>query len=275
MMSVAGGWFFLMACEMFMLGNRDLRLAGPGLLSANGRKRREYPMRSSGDMGVMIGIIVLIDQLVWRPVIAWAEKFKFEQVESSRCSAYSPVLDFLRASKILPFRRCVITLRPAREWPDSLFRKEMCRGAGGRGKVECGLEVDIPSGTRRRAGRISLRLRRNDCLLADFTGPEFCAEFFWERARHSCAWKFTLLLAGCGRFRRACCRAEAQDSRRWRSRSYRSPRPFPPRLYFLSFCCPDSCRRRLGMGSIVLLLLGTQWYMLFNVIAGATAIPRI
>ena len=30
MMSVAGGWFFLMACEMFVLGNRDLRLAGLG-----------------------------------------------------------------------------------------------------------------------------------------------------------------------------------------------------------------------------------------------------
>ena len=41
MVSVAGGWFFLMACEMFVLGDRDFRLPGPRLLSADrGQQRR-------------------------------------------------------------------------------------------------------------------------------------------------------------------------------------------------------------------------------------------
>ena len=61
----------------------------------------------------MVAIIVLIDQLVWRPIIAWAEKFKFEQVEAAE-PARSPILDLLRRSKIIPFAARVI-FRPARE----------------------------------------------------------------------------------------------------------------------------------------------------------------
>ena len=113
MMSVAGGWFFLMACEMFTLGDRDLRLPGLGSYlqtAANAGNTRAIWW----GMGVMIGIIVVIDQLVWRPVIAWAEKFKFEQVESTDAPR-SAVLDLLRSSRILPFFSR-LTVRPAREF---------------------------------------------------------------------------------------------------------------------------------------------------------------
>ena len=76
MMSVAGAWFFLMACEQF--GNFRLPGLGSYLQAAadNGDTR-------SIVLGIltMVAVIVLIDQVVWRPVIAWAEKFKLEQVE--------------------------------------------------------------------------------------------------------------------------------------------------------------------------------------------------
>jgi NitT/TauT family transport system permease protein len=94
MMSVAGGWFSLMVCEMFVLGNRDLRLPGLGsyLQSAsNAGDTRAIIWR----LAVMIALIILLDRLVWRPVIAWSEKFKFEQVEASD-PPRSPVLEFLR-----------------------------------------------------------------------------------------------------------------------------------------------------------------------------------
>jgi NitT/TauT family transport system permease protein len=39
----------------------------------------------------MIAVIVLMDQLIWRPIIAWAEKFKFEQVEAAQ-TPRSPIL---------------------------------------------------------------------------------------------------------------------------------------------------------------------------------------
>src|SRR5580704_1852700 len=112
MMSVAGGWFFLMACEMFTLGNRDLRLPGLGSYLQTAANAGDTRAIFWG-LGVMIGIIILIDQIIWRPVIAWAEKFKFEQVESVD-APQSPVLDLLRSSRILPFI-ARFTVRPASE----------------------------------------------------------------------------------------------------------------------------------------------------------------
>src|SRR5579864_2527201 len=99
MMSVAGGWFALMACEMFVLGSRDFRLPGLGSYLQTAA--------SAGDtrsilLGVttMIAVIVLLDQFVWRPVIAWAEKFKIEQVESTDLPQ-SWVLNLLQHSSSL------------------------------------------------------------------------------------------------------------------------------------------------------------------------------
>ena len=71
MMSVAGGWFFLMACEMFVLGSRDFRLPGLGSYlqtAANAGNTRAILW----GVLTMIGTIILLDQIVWRPVIAWA-----------------------------------------------------------------------------------------------------------------------------------------------------------------------------------------------------------
>ena len=83
MMSVAGAWFFLMACEQF----GDFRLPGLGsylqAAADNGDTRSIL-------LGIltMVAVIVMIDQFVWRPVIAWAEKFKMEQVESASVSHF-------------------------------------------------------------------------------------------------------------------------------------------------------------------------------------------
>ena len=52
----------------------------------------------------MLGIIVLADQLIWRPVIAWSNKFKFEQVEST-ARVRSPILYALQNSKFLIYTR--------------------------------------------------------------------------------------------------------------------------------------------------------------------------
>src|SRR5437660_2380083 len=98
MMSVAGGWFFLMACEMFVLGDRDFRL--PGLGSYLQVAAGAGDMRGIlWGMAVMIAVIVLLDQFVWRPVIAWADKFKFESVEGAAPRSF--VLTLLRQSGIL------------------------------------------------------------------------------------------------------------------------------------------------------------------------------
>src|ERR1035437_6942665 len=112
MMSVAGGWFFLMACEMFVLGSRDFRLPGLGsyLQTAAGAGDTRSILWG---VATMIAVIVLMDQFIWRPVIAWAEKFKVEQVESSDAPR-SWVLDLLQRSASLAYLRKKIW-RPTRE----------------------------------------------------------------------------------------------------------------------------------------------------------------
>ena len=97
MVSVAGGWFFLMACEMFALGT--------GISGCRGwvricRLRRGLEIIQAITWGLltMIAIIVATDQLIWRPVIAWSDKFKFEQVESAT-RVRSPLLHLLQHSR--------------------------------------------------------------------------------------------------------------------------------------------------------------------------------
>ena len=99
MVSVAGGWFFLMACEMFVLGKRDFRLPGLGSYLQSAASAGDTAAIIWG-ISAMIGVVVLIDQLVWRPAIAWSDKFKLEQVESSAAHS-SLVLNLLRKSPLL------------------------------------------------------------------------------------------------------------------------------------------------------------------------------
>src|SRR5205807_8503011 len=73
MMSVAGGWFFLMACEMFVLGKRDFRLPGLGSFLETAASSGNTRAILWG-VAAMITVIVLLDQLVWRPIIVWADK---------------------------------------------------------------------------------------------------------------------------------------------------------------------------------------------------------
>ena len=101
MMSVAGGWFFLMACEMFVLGSRDFRLPGLGSYLQTAANAGDTRAILWG-VTTMIGTIVVIDQIIWRPVIAWAQKFKLEQV-SGEAAPRSPILTLLRSSRLLPF----------------------------------------------------------------------------------------------------------------------------------------------------------------------------
>ena len=130
MMSVAGGWFFLMACEMFVLENHDLRLPGLGSYLQTAANAGDTRAILWGVV-VMVAVIVLMDQVVWRPIIAWSEKFKFEQVEASQ-TPHSPVLDLLRRSRILS-RTVRATVAPARETLTLYFGRQHASSRGGRG----------------------------------------------------------------------------------------------------------------------------------------------
>ena len=268
MMSVAGGWFFLMACEMFILGDRDLRLPGLGSYlqtAANAGNTRA----SIWGVVTMVGVIVLMDQLIWRPIIAWAEKFKFEQVEAVE-TPHSPVLEFLRRSKIIPLAAQAL-VRPLQERLNKYFAA----------RAESRNKITRVNNIRQWITRIALALAllaigyafiKMIYLLGTVTTPEIRTVFIGAGATFLRVEAVLLLAAlwtipagviiGLNPRLSAVMQPLAQIAS-----SIPATALFPIILLFLI--------RAGGMGicSMVLLLLGTQWYILFNVIAGASAIP--
>jgi NitT/TauT family transport system permease protein len=269
MMSVAGGWFFLMACEMFVLGGRDLRLPGLGSYLQTAANAGDTRAIFWGVL-VMIGVIVLIDQLIWRPVIAWAQKFKFEQVEAAE-TPHSPVLDLLRSSRILPLI-AQVSFRPALERMNLYFVK---RGAERR-------DAPRPRAVAKWLSRgglalllagIGFAIFKMCAMLVTTRGSELRAIFIGAGATFLRV-EFTLALAALwtipvgviiGLHPRLSAIAQpiAQVAA-----SVPATALFPIILLMLI-----RAGGGLGIGSLVLLLLGTQWYILFNVIAGASALP--
>ena len=268
MMSVAGGWFFLMACEMFVLGNRDLRLPGLGSYLQTAANAGDTPAILAG-LAVMIGVIVLLDRLVWRPVIAWAEKFKFEQVEAAEVPR-SRILDMLRRSRLLALVS-EKSLMPVREALDLYFAKAH-PASSTPAKRRMSYWVAWIVGSLALVG-LAYAIVRMLALAASISWPDLRAIFLGAAATFLRV-EFVLLLAalwtipvgtvvGLHPKLSAIAQPLAQIAA-----SVPATALFPIILLLLI-----RVGGGLGIGSIVLLLLGTQWYILFNVIAGATAIP--
>lgn len=269
MMAVAGGWFFLMACEMFVLGNRDFRLPGLGSYLQTAAGAGDTSAILWG-LGAMVGVVVALDQLVWRPVICWANKFKFEETEGAE-TPRSPILDALRRSRVLAFlrqraieplrervvrwaarpsdaprERQVSTMR--RVWLVSIF-VVVGLGAVGYGLAMAGLMmVGLGSNEMREIahGAVATMLRVTAALLigALWTIPVGVAIGFSPRL------------------------ARVAQPVAQIAASVPATALFPVVLLILIHVGGG-----LGVASILLMLLGTQWYLLFNVIAGAIAIP--
>lgn len=100
MMSVAGGWFFLMASEMFVLSGRDFRLPGIGSYLMTAANKGNMTALFSG-LAMIILIIIATDQLIWRPLIAWSHRFKTELKEEESDTQESVLLIIIQRSRIL------------------------------------------------------------------------------------------------------------------------------------------------------------------------------
>jgi NitT/TauT family transport system permease protein len=266
--SVAGGWFFLMACEMFVLGKRDFRLPGLGSYLQSAASAGDTTAITWG-IAAMIGVVVLIDQLVWRPAIAWSDKFKLEQVESSSAHS-SPSLNLFRKSPLLARLREGVTTplmervylssarRPQRDAnaPPSNWQKAFMVLAGiialllilhgviqglllMKGITRSDLFTTLES-----AGATFLRVMAALVIASAWAIPAGVAIGFNPRL------------------------ARIAQPLAQIAASVPATALFPVLLLGLV-----SLGGGLNTGSVLLMLLGTQWYILFNVIAGAIAIP--
>jgi NitT/TauT family transport system permease protein len=272
MMSVAGGWFFLMACEMFVLGQRDFRLPGLGsfLQTAAGQGNTSAVL-----WGVlaMVAVIVMLDQLAWRPIIAWADKFKFEQVESSGTTQASLFTLLGRATLVIRLYRRAI--RPVFDWLTATFASSARRAVQ---------TLNVPSQNRLRlfTGYLFLAAILVGLCFAVFHAAGELSDLRREdylSLLHSTALTFvrvnSALILG------ALWTVPVGVAIGFSPRLARIAQPlaqlaasipatalFPVILLFLI-----PLRGGIELAAMLLMLLGTQWYLLFNVIAGAMAIP--
>ncbi len=268
MMSVAGGWFFLMACEMFVLGSRDFRLPGLGSYLQTAASNGDTPAILWG-IATMIAVIVLLDQFVWRPVIAWAEKFKIEQVESADAPR-SWVLNLFRHSRGLAALR-KRTVQPLSEKLMLYFAREksveeMEKTSATRVWVIRVLAVALLTGMGYGIVRVVMLLTGLDHTEVSEVGVGLLATFVRVNLALLLGALWTIPVGVAIGFNPRLARI-AQPLAQIAA-SVPATALFPVVLLLLI-----RVGGGLGIGSIALLLLGTQWYILFNVIAGAIAIP--
>jgi NitT/TauT family transport system permease protein len=99
MMSMSGSWFFIVASEAITVGNTTITLPGIGAYLA--RATDEKNLAAVGWVILaMIVVIILYDQLLFRPLVAWADKFRFEQT-GAQVTPSSWVLDLFQRSRLL------------------------------------------------------------------------------------------------------------------------------------------------------------------------------
>src|SRR6202167_913439 len=99
MMEMAGGWFFVVASEAITVGNTTVTLPGIGSYVALGIQKQNLPAIGYAILTMLL-VIIAYDQLLFRPVVAWADKFKFEQTASATAPT-SWMLDLFRRPRAL------------------------------------------------------------------------------------------------------------------------------------------------------------------------------
>ncbi|WP_026441434.1 ABC transporter permease [Pseudacidobacterium ailaaui] len=272
MVSVAGGWFFLMVCEMFPVGDRQFRLPGLGSYLQTAASTGNSLAMTYGLL-TMVAIIVLTDQLVWRPVIDWSDKFKFENVEAAD-RVKSPVLAALRHSNMLAAIQRHTLVPLSESIYRSLARRNAKRLASSeqkpRSRVAAFLSWLLLIVV---LGVVCFAAFKAILLLKQVPRSEVgtillgaVATFFRVNISLLLAAAWTIPVGVAIGFNPRLARI-AQPLAQIAA-SFPATALFPVILIGLM-----KLGAGLSIGSVALMMLGTQWYILFNVIAGAMAIP--
>jgi NitT/TauT family transport system permease protein len=269
MMSISGGWFFVVASEAITVGDTTVTLPGIGSYVALAIKEQNLPAIGYAILAMFL-VILAYDQLLFRPVVAWADKFRFEQTASASVPT-SWVLDLFRRTRALraltyPFaalNKAVSNLHVA--LPSSL-RMRTKRGPPSRMVDAAWLAIIIAS-TGYAAWRIyhylSATLSPGDVVSAVGYGFITLARVVVLIALATLIWVPVGVWIGL----RPKLAERIQPLAQFLA-------AFPANLAFPVFVVVIV---RYGLNPNVwlspLMILGTQWYVLFNVIAGATAFP--
>jgi NitT/TauT family transport system permease protein len=268
MMSMSGSWFFVVASEAISVGNTTVTLPGIGSYISLAIERQD--LRAVGwAIGTMLVVILIYDQLLFRPLVAWADRFRFEQ-EAGILPPRSWVLNVLRRSRLVD--------RVAQPC-SSLWRRSLRLPLSDDAKP-------LDASQRGRRGWLA--------LLAGALAIALAAFLLWQVVRFATE-EVTLadlgatILLGFATLTRIVVLI-AVASVIWvpigvwvGTRPHVANMVQPVAQFLAAF--PANLLFPIVVSGIVawqlnpniwlspLMILGTQWYILFNVVAGASAIP--
>ncbi len=274
MVSWAGGWFFLMASEIFTVGSRDFRLPGLGSYLQTASNQGNVPAILLG-LGTLVLVIVLLDQLVWRPILVWADKFKVEMVESDTPPEswfydllkgswlgqrftrrfWHPLMEWLDAKLARLFKSRIVfevTEPSAKSRPSLaaiLIGLVVVAGLVYAGIQAAGLLITLPLSDYGRilSGVLSTLLRVAIALVIAVVWTIPVGVLIGSNRRVANILQPIIQIVA----------------------SIPATALFPVLVLALI-----SVTGGLDVPAVLLMLLGTQWYLLFNVIAGTSAIPQ-
>ncbi|MGC3987198.1 MAG: ABC transporter permease subunit [Pseudorhodoferax sp.] len=270
MMSMSGGWFFVVASEAISVAHQDIKLPGVGSYIALAIEARDLPAIGWA-IACMLVAILLYDQLLFRPLVAWADKFRFEE-SGADAAPRSWLLDWLHRAR---------SVQGVAGW----CRQQLARTLTLFRRSHDGTSI------RARPRTASARLERAwDALLA--AGVLFAiarlvqfvhAEVGWHEVAH------VFVLGGYTLVRVLVLIALAAlvwvpigvwigMNPRWAGRLQALAQflaAFPANLFFpVAVVLVVHHKLDPDVWLSPLMVLGTQWYILFNVIAGASSIPN-
>ena len=266
MMSMAGAWFFLMINESFQLGNQDYRLPGVGSYMSVAVERGDKAAMAWALLAMLI-MIVMLDQMIWRPLLAWSQRFKMEEGAAGEEDT-TWFLTLLRRSRLMRLLRHFLSRRrhevrqQIARLPEAVPAHPRWLDVTGWG-IAAGIALLL----------LSAAIWKLTALLSILPGAQ---------------WGDLLLRGGVtlGRILIATLLATLWTlpvglaiglSPRLSKRLQpvvQIVAAFPaPMLFSVTIAALLRYGLGLNIGSVLLLLLGGQWYLLFNIIAGASAIP--
>ncbi|MCL4558919.1 MAG: ABC transporter permease subunit [Deltaproteobacteria bacterium] len=267
MMSFAGGWFFLSVNEAFVLGKQSYMLRGIGayMSVAQGQSNARAMVYSLIAMGI---IIALVDRLLWKPLIVWSGKFKIEDTSSGQ-EGESLVLNYLKRLTILRTLKHLSSNIRERKSLRLAYSDTKDRIMGAVVPVLKPLGVVIIIGV---SGAVLFGIYRSARMLLDLSEKDIVY------ITTSVLLTFSRVLATIAIGILWAVPAGVYIGMRKRLATKFQPliqflASYPaPMLYPIALLVLEAAHIGLGIGSVLLMLLGTQWYILYNTVSGSMSL---
>jgi len=269
MVSMSGSWFFVVASEAISVGNTTVTLPGIGSYIALAIEQKDLAAVGWA-IGAMLVVILLYDQILFRPLVAWADRFRFEQ-QMGVLPPQSWVLDVLRHSRVV----AVLTDRLTRlwrhtyRWPLFRLRSVTVADLAGQGRrwgdrLWLGFAIGLAGlALWRVVSFVLTSISPPDAVVAFVAGLATLSRVLILIAIASAIWVPIGIFVGT----------------RPRLTQFVQPiaqflAAFPANVLFpVAVSAIVVFKLNPNIWLSPLMILGTQWYILFNVIAGASSIP--